>query len=133
MVIHSFVSHLVPKVAYSSCMDSTERERQFLRFCSEGEACRYLATKVRQARRAARMSQVELAKQAQVPLRTYKRFETHGKGSLQTFMHVLRALGRTQYLLMLFMTGSTPAPRETVEEKLKRMRLRGSGGATSSE
>lgn len=98
-----------------------ELERQFLRFCSEEEGCRYLATKVRQARRAGRMSQVEFAKQARVPLRTYKRFETHGKANLETFLQVLRALGRTQYLLLLFPTGSAPAPRESFEQRLKRL------------
>jgi hypothetical protein len=47
------------------------------------------------------------------------RFETHGKANLETFIQVLRVLGRTQYLFMLF-----PAPvvnRPSVEECLKKL------------
>lgn len=95
------------------------REHEYLRSCSNTEACHYLATKVRQWRRSERLSQVELAARAEVPLRTYKRFETHGKANLETFIQVLRALGRTQYLFLLF-----PSPvvhRPSVEERLKQL------------
>jgi DNA-binding XRE family transcriptional regulator len=98
-----------------------EQERQFLRFCKEDEACQYLATKVRQARRASKMSQKEFAALVEVPLRTYKRFETHGKANLETFVQVLRGIGRTQYLFMLFPMPVSPNPRETLEERLKRI------------
>lgn len=96
-----------------------EREREYLRACSDEEACRYLATKVRQWRRSEGLSQADLAARAEVPLRTFKRFESHGKANLATFIQVLRALGRTQYLFMLF-----PAPvvkRPTFEERLKQL------------
>jgi transcriptional regulator with XRE-family HTH domain len=63
---------------------------------------RYLADRVRRTRRLAKLSQVELAKQAEVPLRTYKRFESHGKASLNTFVRVMMALRRTRYFFMLF-------------------------------
>lgn len=95
------------------------REHEYLRACSNVEVCHYLATKVRQWRRTEGISQVELATRAAVPLRTYKRFESHGKASLETFVQVLRALGRTQYLFMLF-----PAPvvhKPTFEERLKQL------------
>lgn len=96
-----------------------ERERQYLHGCSNVEACHYLGTKVRQWRRSEGLTQAQLAAQAQVPLRTFKRFETHGKANLETFVQVLRALGRTQYLFMLF-----PAPvvqKPTFEERLKQL------------
>ena len=64
--------------------------------------CRYLADRVRRSRRLAKLSQVELAKQAEVPLRTYKRFESHGNASLNTFVRVMMALQRTRYFFMLF-------------------------------
>lgn len=48
------------------------------------------------------LSQNEFAKQANVPLRTYKRFEAHGNGSLNTFVRVMMALDRTKYFFMLF-------------------------------
>jgi len=95
------------------------REHEYLRSCSNQEACQYLGTKVRQWRRAEGMSQLELALRAEVPLRTYKRFESHGKANLATFIQVLRALGRTQYLFMLF-----PGPvvkKPTMDERLKQL------------
>jgi hypothetical protein len=58
---------------------------------------------------------------AEVPLRTYKRFETHGKATLETFVQVLRAAGRTQYLFMLF-PQSTPAnTKPSIEERLRKL------------
>lgn len=95
------------------------REHEYLRACSNEEACQYLASKVRQWRRRERLSQTELAVRAQVPLRTYKRFETHGKANLATFIQVLRALGRTQYLFMLFPTPVVHRP--SVDERLKQL------------
>lgn len=96
-----------------------ERERLYLHACSNVEACHYLATKVRQWRRIERLTQAELAARAEVPLRTYKRFETHGKATLETFIQVLRVLGRTQYLFMLFPTPA--ARRPSLEERLKKL------------
>lgn len=97
-------------MAYSLGMTPDE-ERQYLRFCSDAEACQYLATKVRQARRAMRMSQKDFATLVEVPLRTYKRFETHGKANLETFIQVLRGIGRTQYL---FSSSRCPSCRTRV-------------------
>lgn len=93
------------------------REHEYLRACSNTEVCHYLATKVRKWRQTEGLTQVQLAAQAEVPLRTYKRFETHGKANLETFIQVLRALGRAQYLFMLF---PGPVPNKpTVDERLR--------------
>lgn len=100
---------------------SPDEERNFLRFCSDAEAAGYLATKVRQFRRATRLSQAEFAAQAQIPLRTYKRFETHGNANLGTFLQVLRVMSRTQYLFMLFPMPAASNPHETFEQRLKRL------------
>ncbi|GAB3758769.1 hypothetical protein GCM10028796_04940 [Ramlibacter monticola] len=95
------------------------REHEYLRACTTVQACQYLAGKVRQWRVAEGISQVELAVRAEVPLRTYKRFESHGKANLATFVQVLRAIGRTKYLFMLF---PGPAPqRVTFDERLKQL------------
>jgi transcriptional regulator with XRE-family HTH domain len=75
--------------------------------------------KVRKWRQIEGLSQVQLAARAEVPLRTYKRFESDGRANLETFVQVLNALGRTQYLFMLF-----PAPivkRPTLDERLKQL------------
>lgn len=97
------------------------REHEYLRFCSIEEACHFLATKVRQWRRNEGISQADLASRAEVPLRTYKRFETHGKANLVTFIQVLRALGRTQYLFMLFPSGSPAKVKPTLDQRLKQL------------
>jgi transcriptional regulator with XRE-family HTH domain len=96
-----------------------KREHEYLRSCSNVETCHYLATKVRQWRRAEGLSQVDFAARAEVPLRTYKRFESHGKANLETFIQVLRTLGRTQYLFMLFPVPASNRP--SFEERLKQL------------
>ena len=61
---------------------------------------------------------------ARVPLRTYKRFEKDGKGTLETFIQILRALGRAQYLMYLF---PQPLPAQlpvTIEAKHRQLRNR---------
>jgi transcriptional regulator with XRE-family HTH domain len=79
---------------------------------SDVEVCRFLADRVRRTRRQAKLSQVELAKLASIPLRTFKRFETEGHGSMRTFTKIMMALGRTRYMLMLF-------PQELPPKKLR--------------
>lgn len=102
-----------------------EQLRDNLRLWPEDEVCRYIASQVRQGRLAARESQRDFAERAGVPLRTYKRFETHGRAHLDTFIRALRTLGRTEYLFMLFPVA--PHPRmASLEEKLRESRLRGS-------
>lgn len=95
------------------------REHEYLRACSNADACRYLGVKVRKWRQTEGLSQVQLAARAEVPLRTYKRFESHGKANLETFVQVLHALGRTQYLFMLFPVPVSTKP--SFEERLKQL------------
>jgi len=95
------------------------REYEYLRACSNAEACQYLGMKVRKWRQTEGLSQVQLAARAEVPLRTYKRFESHGKANLETFLQVLNALGRTQYLFMLFPVPVSAKP--SFEERLKQL------------
>ncbi len=66
------------------------------------DVCRFLADRVRRTRRQAKQSQATMAARANVPLRTYKRFEAHGQGSLDTFVRVLMAMERTRYFFQLF-------------------------------
>jgi hypothetical protein len=98
-----------------------DQEHSFLRACSQDEACKYLGDKVRRMRRLSKESQKAFAEKAEVPLRTYKRFEAHGKASLDTFVRVLRATGRTQYLFMLFPGPGPTTIRPTLEERLKQL------------
>lgn len=87
------------------------------------EICSYLGTEVRKYRRQEKLSQEEFALIAGIPLRTYKRFEAHGKANLETFIQVLRAMERSQYLFMLL-----PPPlvvgQPTLEDRLRSLRAR---------
>lgn len=62
-------------------------------------------------------SQKAFAERTGVPLRTYKRFESHGRAHLDTFVRALRTLGRTEYLFMLF---PGPKPTAVLQRLLKR-------------
>lgn len=98
-----------------------EQEREALRDWPEPQVCLLLAARVRRARVAGEESQAAFAARVGIPLRTYKRFELEGKATLLTFIQILRALGGTQYLQLIF-----PSPRAslrpTVEHKVSRMR-----------
>jgi transcriptional regulator with XRE-family HTH domain len=102
------------------CMTS-EQELEALKDWPEPQVCMLLAARVRRARVAGEESQADFAERAGVPLRTYKRFELDGKGTLLTFIQILRALGRTQYLTLIF-PAPLPPPRPTVDTKLTRAR-----------
>lgn len=99
-----------------------DQEHAFLKTCSHQDTCKYVADKVRRMRRQAGESQKEFAERAQVPLRTYKRFEAHGKGSLETFVQVLRAAGRAQYLLTLFPPPAPATVKPSLEERLRQLK-----------
>lgn len=75
-------------------------------------------------RHGAGESQKAFADRAHVPLRTYKRFELEGKATLETFLQVLRALNRTQYLQLLFPSEAAKLPR-SLDDMLERARARG--------
>jgi transcriptional regulator with XRE-family HTH domain len=98
-----------------------EQELALLKNCSPAEACSYIATKIRQIRRAEKESQERFSKRAGVPLRTYKRFEAHGHASLETFIQVLSAVGRTQYLFLVFPQNRTVANKPTFSERLQQL------------
>uniref|UniRef100_UPI00391D6C69 hypothetical protein n=1 Tax=Hylemonella sp. TaxID=2066020 RepID=UPI00391D6C69 len=98
-----------------------QQELDKLQAWSVPEVCGYLATKVRRIRRESKESQVEFARRAGIPLRTYKRFETHGKANLETFIQVLAAIGRTQYLFMLFPQTLKAPARPTFDERLRQL------------
>ena len=101
---------------------TSDDEIKLLRGWTPEEVCSYLATKVRAIRKRARESQEEFAARAGVPLRTYKRFETHGNGSLETFVQVLRAIDRTHYLFMLFPQPGPLNVKPSLDQRLDRLR-----------
>jgi transcriptional regulator with XRE-family HTH domain len=100
---------------------SPEQELALLKNCTPTEACRYIGTKIRQIRRATKESQELFSKRAGVSLRTYKRFEAHGQASLETFIQILAAAGRTQYLLLVFPQPRPVATKPTLDERLRQL------------
>lgn len=84
-----------------------DRELALLKTWSEVEVCVYLAAKIRRVRRSRKESQEVFAERIGVPLRTYKRFEAHGKGTLETFVRALKGIERTHYVFMLFPQAAT--------------------------
>lgn len=95
-----------------------EQEREHLRAGSDAQVCGYLATKIRHFRRESKESQEVFSRRVGVPLRTYKRFEAHGKASLTTFIQILRAIERTQYLFMLFPQQMAQSSKPSLDERL---------------
>lgn len=116
---------MVPKLAHNMWMSDDELVIR-LRACPINEVCHYLAMRVRRYRQDEQLSQVEFAREAGIPLRTYKRFESHGKATLETFIEVLRAMDRTQYVFTLF---PSPAPRPSIslEDRLRSLKVKGKG------
>jgi len=96
---------------------SIDRELEQLKVWGEGEICQYLAAKVRRTRLKTKESQKNFSERIGVPLRTYKRFESHGKGTLQTFVRALQGIGRVRYLFMLF-PQDTPKPKSPLAKIL---------------
>jgi transcriptional regulator with XRE-family HTH domain len=88
-----------------------EQEVNYLKEASTKALCQYLATKVRQRRKQNKESQATFALRAGIPLRTFKRLETHGQGHLETFIKALKALEYEQYLHLLFPPAVVPGRR----------------------
>ncbi|WP_414693387.1 helix-turn-helix domain-containing protein [Paraburkholderia madseniana] len=88
--------------------------------------CDYIASRIRRERLARKISQAEFARQAGIPLRTYKRFEAHGNASLETFLRALKALGQTRYLYLLFpqVLPSKPTLQDRIEAIASRPKKR---------
>lgn len=96
-----------------------EQELIFLRASAPDRLAKHLGTRTRQARQLSGESQTAFAARAGIALRTFKRFEVDGQGSLETFLRVLKALERAQYLMLLF---PQPVPRRmTVVDKVQAM------------
>ncbi|BAL23714.1 hypothetical protein AZKH_1392 [Azoarcus sp. KH32C] len=97
-----------------------DRELALLKTWSDVQVCEYLAAKIRRVRRSRKESQEVFAERIGVPLRTYKRFEAHGKGTLETFVRALKGIERTHYMFMLF--------PPTAAQGLSGQAVTGSGG-----
>lgn len=98
-------------------MDSA-RELEHLKSIPADKVCEYLAAKIRRIRQEIKESQQVFAQRAGISLRTYKRFECDGSAHLETFVRVLGALERTQYLALLFPQAEIPK-KPTLMERIQ--------------
>ncbi|WP_440030613.1 helix-turn-helix domain-containing protein [Chromobacterium amazonense] len=74
--------------------DLCNNAMEYLKAASHEEICGYLASKIRRERTQRKESQEAFAKRAGVALRTFKRLEIDGRGHLDTFVKVLKALDK---------------------------------------
>ena len=66
----------------------------------------YLSAKIRGERRKRKLSQVEFARLANIPVRTFKRFEQDCNGSVDNLINVLRAFDKVNFLQSIFIEES---------------------------
>jgi len=86
---------------------------------TEEQICMFIASRIRSARLDLGFSQPEMALKADIPLRTYKRFELSGKGTMVNLILVLRVLGKLRALEAIF-----PAPHKKLHvDIVERVRL----------
>lgn len=102
---------------------TSEQDLEALKTWPDEKIALLVADRTRLLRQEAGLTQEALAALANVPLRTYKRFEAGGRANLETFIRILRALNRAQYLLLLL---PAPVPRidSSYEEKISKARAR---------
>lgn len=109
-------------MAYIRAM-TPEQEFDALKSWPDDKVCELIASRVRQLRQDGGYTQESLAALANVPLRTFKRFEADGSATLETFVRILRALNRAHYLQLLFFANK-PQVESAYEEKIARARTR---------
>ncbi|AEA59789.1 helix-turn-helix domain-containing protein [Burkholderia gladioli] len=97
-----------------------EQQLDFLQSANERDIAKYLATRVRGERVRAGFSQAAFAEKAGVALRTYKRFELHGVGSIETLARIFMAMGHARGFYTLF-PQPKPTPQLTAVERVRSM------------
>lgn len=84
--------------------------------------CRdYLSSKIRAERKKLKLSQKEFAELADIPLRTYKRFEQNCNGNFDNFINVLRAFDKIRFLEVIFTDGLSKK-RATVIDRFEEIK-----------
>lgn len=81
----------------------------------------YLGAKIRSERLSRKLTQKELAEMADIPLRTYKRFEQNCDGSFDNFINILRAFDKLRFLHSIF-PATNNKHRKTIIEKFEDIR-----------
>lgn len=97
-----------------------EQQLDFLQSATERDIARYLAMRVRGERVRNGFSQSAFAEKAGVALRTYKRFELCGTGSVETLARILMAMGHARGFYTLF-PHPKPVTQLTLAERIEAM------------
>lgn len=84
------------------------------------KVCSFLASQIRSERLRQGFSQATMAERAGIPLRTYKRIESNGMGSIQNLIIILRALERIMALKLLFPLPNI-TPRTTIIGRVQKI------------
>ncbi len=92
-----------------------DQQLEFLRSAGDREIAKYLAMRVRGERVRNGYSQPVFAEKAGIALRTYKRFELSGDGSIETLVRILMALDHARGFFTLFPQPKLPAQMTLVE------------------
>jgi len=73
-----------------------------LTFSTNDQVCIFLASRIRHERLRQGFSQSVMAAQTGIPVRTYKRIELTGTGSITNLISILRTLERIRAIEVLF-------------------------------
>lgn len=87
---------------------------------TDDEVCSFLASRIRSERLRQGYSQAVMAEKSGIALRTYKRIESTGTGSIQNLIVILRSVDRITAIKLLFPTPNT-APRLTLVERVQKI------------
>lgn len=87
---------------------------------TDEEVCQEIAKRVRAERLRRGLSQVEMSVLSRIPLRTYKRLEADGSGSIDTFVAAMRATGRLLGLQLLLPQPELPERKDPLADIAKR-------------
>ncbi|WP_087688927.1 helix-turn-helix domain-containing protein [Pandoraea sp. PE-S2R-1] len=94
------------------------QQLEFLQAASNEEIAKFLAMRVRGERSRSGRSQAAFAEKAGISLRTYKRFELSGTGSIDTLVRIMMALDHARGFFTLF-PHPKPASAPSLIERLK--------------
>jgi transcriptional regulator with XRE-family HTH domain len=88
---------------------------------SPTEICLIIGLRLKTERLRKNLTQSEVALLSNTSLRTYKRFENTGQGSIETLVGILKTLGRLNILATVLPQSEIP-PLQTVVDKLDQLR-----------
>lgn len=98
---------------------------------SDLEVCQEIGKRLRAERLRRQLTQSEMSALSGIPLRTYKRLEADGSGSIATFVAAIRASGRLIGLQLLLPQPELPERKNPLVDISKRRVIRRKSKSTS--